>query len=213
MLDKLIELDKSVFFDLNGLHSPAFDTIMVFMSASKVWIPLYIVILSALFFKLGKRVKGAGIASFFSIKRLNFRYSLIILLAVLLTFALTDSLSSEIKDIVKRFRPGYDPITGNLVRLLEYPGSMYGFLSSHAANTFGLALITSLRFRNRLYTCFIFFWAFLVSYSRIYVGKHYPLDVLCGAMLGMLLALLVYYLMKIAICKFKLKAESDVIYS
>lgn len=76
--------------------------------------------------------------------------------------------------------------------MLEYRGGQYGFVSSHAANLFGLATITSLLIRNRIYTAFIFVWAALVGYSRIYVGKHFPADVVCGAIFGMIVGYLVY---------------------
>ncbi|GAB1474660.1 hypothetical protein MASR2M69_21010 [Bacteroidota bacterium] len=79
-----------------------------------------------------------------------------------------------------------------MIRLLDGKGGAFGFVSSHAANVFGLATITSLVFRRKWYTISIFIWAALVSYSRVYVGRHYPTDVLAGALLGFIAGYLFY---------------------
>jgi len=74
---------------------------------------------------------------------------------------------------------------------------MFGFVSSHAANTFAFAVFTSLLLKNRIYVIFILLWAAVVSYSRIYLGVHFPGDVLCGALLGIMLAYLVYWIYRV----------------
>jgi undecaprenyl-diphosphatase len=169
MLDYLIQLDQSLFLFLNGLHCAFLDPIMVFITGHIQWAPLYLLIV---FFFFWKR---------------NWRWGLLALAAVLITFALTDQLSVHLfKNTVQRLRPWHEPLLTEFVRLLENPGGYYGFISNHAANTFGLATITSFLFGKRWYSWCIFSWAALVSYSRIYVGKHYPLDIICGALFGLL---------------------------
>ncbi|MCK9305153.1 MAG: phosphatase PAP2 family protein [Bacteroidales bacterium] len=204
MIEKVIEADKELFFTLNALHTPFLDKVMVTLSAEMPWVPLYIGVIFFLFFSLYRGDRTGSESERMILKRKNLKYALFTLLAVLITFSLTDSVSGFIKDSVERFRPAYDPVTGVMVRLLEHKGSLYGFLSSHASNTFGFAMITSLIFRNRIYTFSLFTWAALVSYSRIYVGKHYPLDVICGAILGILIALLIHYFLSLILRKSKL---------
>jgi len=169
MLDYIIQLDQSLFLFLNGLHCAFLDPVMVFITGDVHWAPLYLTIVFFFFWK--------G----------NWRWGLLALGAVLLTFALTDQLSVHLfKNTVQRLRPCYEISLSGMVHLLENCGGKFGFISSHAANTFGLAMITSLIFGKKWYSWCIFSWAALVSYSRIYVGKHYPLDIICGAIFGLL---------------------------
>ena len=185
-MEWLFELDKSIFLFINGLHAPFMDTIMVFFTKSRSWIPLYVILFLYILYR-------------FSYKDKRYLYTAILVGAIFLTFACTDMLSAQIKDWVQRFRPGHDPSIEHLVRLLDGKGGLYGFLSSHAANVFGLATITSLAFKIRWYTIAIYTWAFLVSYSRLYVGRHFLLDVICGALLGALIAYLLYKLSELFI--------------
>jgi len=196
MLERIIEIDRSLFMTLNHIHSPFFDGVMVFASEKFVWVPLYLAIIFFVFFRIEN--KQIQVRSFYP--------SLIILVCILLTFAMTDMISADIiKGSVHRLRPGHDPELANIVRLLDGKGGLYGFVSSHAANVFGLALFTSLSFKKRWYTVFIFAWAALVSYSRIYVGRHFPLDVVCGAFLGLISALLVFTLARLVCKRFNIK--------
>ena len=126
--------------------------------------------------------------------------------AVVLTFALCDSLSVALfKQTVQRLRPAWDPEIGDMVRMLEYKGGQFGFVSSHAANLFGLATITSLIIKQRWFTTSIFTFAAIVGYSRVYFGKHYPLDVICGALFGMLIGYLIFKLLRQLYKKLNLK--------
>ena len=175
MLDKIIEFDKELMLLLNGWNSPFFDFLMPVITNKYTGIPIYLAILIFIFYKYDLK-KGLAIVT-----------------ATLVTFALCDSLSVALfKETFRRLRPGWDPEIMDMVRMLEYKGGQYGFVSSHAANLFGLATITSLFLKNRIYTILIFVWAALVGYSRIYVGKHFPADVVCGALFGIFIGYLVY---------------------
>ena len=175
MIDRIIEFDKHLMLLLNGWHSPFFDFLMPVITNKYTGIPIYLAILVILF------------------RKTDMKKLLIAVAAILVTFALCDSLSvALLKETFQRLRPGWDPQIMDQVRMLEYKGGQYGFVSSHAANLFGLATITSLLIKNRIYTALIFFWAALVGYSRIYVGKHFPADVVCGAIFGMIVGYLVY---------------------
>jgi 1-acyl-sn-glycerol-3-phosphate acyltransferase len=181
MFDKLIDWDKSLFTALNGLHVDFLDPVMVFASGKWSWILLY-----------------AGVVFFLFWKR-AWRPGLLALLAIALTFALTDYFGNMIKHAVQRPRPCLE--FEGLIYSLEACGGRYAsFISNHAANIFGLATFSALFFRRKWFAWGIFGWASLVSYSRIYVGKHYPLDLLCGALFGILVACLVYLLYKF-LCK------------
>jgi undecaprenyl-diphosphatase len=177
MLDWLINLDTKLFLFLNSIHSSFFDAVMWHVSGKLEWIPLYVVLL------------------YFIIRRYK-RKSILILASIAVLITLTDVISSQvIKDNVQRLRPSNNPDLANIVHIVNgYHGGKYGFVSSHAANCFGIALFFSLLFRKRWVTVGIVLWATLVSYSRIYLGVHYPGDVIGGAILGGCLAVLLFKL-------------------
>lgn len=177
MFDGLIEFDKSLMLAINGATSGWADIIMPFITYKYTGIPIYAAILFLLFYKR------------------DLKTAIMMILAVIITFALCDSLSVVLfKQTFHRLRPCWDPSISQYVRMLEYKGGQYGFVSSHAANLFGLAVISSLLIRKKLFSIFIFTWAILVGYSRIYVGKHFPLDVICGALFGMTIGYIIWHL-------------------
>ena len=163
--------DTELFAHLNGAHADWLDPAMTLLSSSRAWIPLYLLI------------------AFLMIRKERL-YGLICIAFMVLSFGLADQLSVVLfKENFQRLRPCYADELHGIVRSLEACGGRYGFVSNHAANTFCLATFVSLFFRNRYRTLSIFLWAAAVSYSRIYVGKHYPLDVICGAAFGSLCGL------------------------
>lgn len=178
-MEWLLEIDRSLLIFINGLNSPLLDNLMLLFTARAPWIPLYLAILAFIIYRYGFKDKTP-------------LYALSIVLASVATFALTDIGSSIIKDLFQRVRPGHDPSLEGLIRLLDGKGGLYGFVSSHAANVFGLATVTSLIFRDKRYTIAIFFWAILVSYSRVYVGRHFPSDIIFGALFGYISGYLFY---------------------
>lgn len=192
MIHWLTGLDNEITLALNAMHTPIADSIMLFLSAKTVWIPLY-VLLAVLMF----------IPKWYGKKSSAFRYGshiplwltgLIGILAVLLCFGLTEQITNIVKNIVERPRPGNTPILEGILHLPEGAGGGYGFFSAHASNTFGMAMITALIFKRRWYTTGIMVWASMISFSRIYLAKHFTTDVLCGALAGILIGLAVYFL-------------------
>jgi undecaprenyl-diphosphatase len=162
----MVELDRTIFLFLNSLHTPFLDTVMWVLSMRTVWIPLYVLIIWLLAAKYGKRV-----------------WIPLVLVPVLVL--LTDQGSNLLKNLVERPRPCHEPALEGLVHIVRGRcGGMYGFVSAHASNTFGIAAFTIPLLRQRWFSRTVIIWALAVSYSRIYLGVHYPGDVLGGALLG-----------------------------
>lgn len=127
-----------------------------------------------------------------------------------LVFLLGDRISvMAFKDVFQRLRPCHNPEIANFVHLVDGCGGKFGFVSSHASNSFAFALFIGLLFRKhyRLMLPIMIFWAALVSYSRIYVGVHYPGDILCGGILGTVIGIFVYWLMKACNKRFNLNLK------
>jgi undecaprenyl-diphosphatase len=127
----------------------------------------------------------------------NRRHALLALAMLVLAFVLADQLSSGlIKHLVERLRPTHDPSLGDTVHIVNgYRGGMYGFVSSHAANSFAAITLISLLFRNRAVTIGLTVWALMQCYSRVYLGVHYPGDILGGVAVGLLAGWGVWLLM------------------
>jgi len=195
----MLKLDKQLFLLINGAHAPWLDAVMTFVTSAYTWIPFYVLLFVYIIVKkeynLGNPFKKRDGTRNDVIVAGGWKIAVFILAATLLTFLLTDQISAGvIKPLVHRLRPSHDPATENIARFITGRGGMYGFVSNHAANFFGLAAITTLFIRKKWYTWLIFSIAILVSYSRIYVGKHFPGDVICGAILGYAIGLGIYFL-------------------
>jgi len=181
-MQTLIKLDKYLFQLVNGRFTNSFlDWILPWLRNPMVWIPLYLFIF--LFLLINFKKQGVWIIVF-----------------LIITVSLTDSISSHFfKPFFNRLRPCSDPEMDGMVRLLlNYAPRNGSFTSSHAANHFGIAffLYQSLKtyFAHKLWPFFI--WAFFISYAQVYVGVHYPMDILGGAMLGCLVAYFTSFLLK-----------------
>lgn len=177
----LNDLDHQLFLFLNGLHVGWLDPVMTFISSETGWIPFYAVLLFLVF----KKYKWQG---------------LWVVLGVAVLITCSDQLSAHVfKPVFQRLRPCYDPLIQDLVHLPKgKPGGHYGFISSHACNTFALATFITLimkKFYKKI-GWLMFTWAAVVSYSRIYMGVHFPGDIICGAIVGVLLGLGIGHLLQ-----------------
>ena len=168
MIEYIDSIDKQLLLFLNSMHSTYFDTLMWYVSKTATWSLMLVILLYILF-------------------KDNWRQAIIIVIGIALTITLADQISSGIiKGAVERLRPTHNPDIENLVHIVrEYKGGLYGFVSSHAANTIGVAMFLSLLFKNKCVTITMFVWALFVSYSRIYLGVHYPGDILGGICVGL----------------------------
>ncbi|MGM0376466.1 MAG: phosphatase PAP2 family protein [Bacteroidota bacterium] len=178
-MEALLELDRNLLLFFNEFSSPLFDNFFWVITSVMIWVPMYAAILYVI-------VKEQGMKA------------IITILALVLMVTLCDQISANVfKDGFERLRPSREAANEGLLNIINgYRGGMHGFVSSHATNSFGLAVLSSLLFRYRWYTVFIMFWAVLNSYSRVYMGVHYPGDILGGLILGALIGWFVYWLYK-----------------
>jgi len=174
MPDNLINLDKELFLALNHFATPGFDPIMRFLSGPVPWIIFILGFLTQLWFTPDYRQR-------------NRNPYLIMVGSLILAYAISEQTSVHLfKEVFQRLRPCHEPSLAGKVRLVANGcGGAYGFVSTHAANSFNLAIFTALLIHRKWFTISVLIWAILVSYSRIYVGVHFPGDVLCGAALGL----------------------------
>lgn len=177
MLQQLRELDRELFIYFNSMQSPFWDTFMTYMSSRVFWVPMYMLILAYLMYYYRKR-------------------SILQIGAMVIAVAAADLISSRFfKPFFARLRPCHDESLSEVVNMVSGCGGRFGFISSHAANTFAFAaaLCLILDKRYRIFKVFLLIWASIVSYSRIYLGVHYPGDVLGGALLGILLGMVMAF--------------------
>lgn len=171
MLQTLNQLDTDLFLWLNGHYTPWLDPLMVWVTGRNHWFPFYALLIGWLIYRYRRQAVG-------------------LLLTIAASVALGDQLSSSVfKPLIHRLRPCHEIALQKLIHPVLECGGLYGFMSSHAATTFALATsLWLLLGKQHPWTKWIFLWALIVSYSRIYVAAHYPLDVLAGIGVGVLAA-------------------------
>jgi len=166
MLEFLNHIDHTLFLFFNGIHSPFFDSVMFKLTKGMVWTPLFLFLL------------------YLVIRQYRWQ-TLWVLAFVAVMFLASDQLSNLFKEWICRLRPSHEP--GLAVHLVNaYKGGTYGFYSGHASNTFSLAVFLTLVLGNRYcWIAFVVFpWALIMCYTRIYLGVHFPGDILAGMIAG-----------------------------
>lgn len=187
MTEWLESIDRSLFLALNGFHFRVLDEPMFYIS--KIWIftPLFIYWIILAY----KKFSGKKFAIF--------------AISIALLITLTDQTATQTKNAVKRYRPTHNIEIQQQVHVVrEYRGGDYGFFSGHAANTFGIATLLFLIFKRRsgIFRSTFLMWALLTSYSRIYLGVHYPSDIIVGILVGVFWGFVVYKLLMFTVDKY-----------
>ena len=172
MLEKLLELDRYVFLYLNTMGSEKYDPLWLLITKQTTWIPFFLVLFYIIYKKIGMK------------------QTLYMLFFVAILIAFTDQLTNVFKHAFHRLRPSSDPTLGDTIRKVLIRNS-FSFFSGHAANTMAVATFLHLTMRKYFkYFWLIFLWPLIFAYSRIYLGLHYPSDImfgyLCGALTGFL---------------------------
>ena len=172
IFQQIKDIDQALFYQINGVwHHPVLDAVLPWTRHSNNWIPLYIGLLGWLFYQIGwKTLKW--------------------LLFALINVGLTDQISSSVfKPFFHRLRPCNDPVlVGKTRLLLDQCAGGFSFTSSHAANHFGIAMFIFMTWgvTQKNYTRFFFMWAGIIAFAQIYVGVHYPLDIIGGTIIGLI---------------------------
>ena len=179
-----MNIDASILLWINGHYNEWLDGFMWTVSRSNTWIPLYVLLVGLIAYRFR-----------------NWKVVLLILVGFGIAVGLSDFTTSGIlKPLVARYRPTHEPGIDPLHLVNSYIGGRYGFCSSHAANTMACALLFSLLYRHKTATAGLMTWVALNCYSRMYLGAHYPLDILCGLLIGALWAVLVYWALTRWVC-------------
>ena len=179
VINWLNDCDTSLLLAVNGLHSGFGDSFMWLVSRKFEWIPMYL----ALFYVI--------------LRNFHWKVALARLVAMALIFALTDACNTQLlRPTVARLRPSnLDNPVSAMVHIVDgYRGGSYGFPSAHSSNSWGLVIFMTWLFRKPALTLFLAFWATLQCYSRLYLGVHYPGDLLAGMLMAFISATAVYFL-------------------
>ncbi|MBU2553846.1 MAG: phosphatase PAP2 family protein [Bacteroidetes bacterium] len=181
MFDFLLHLDKELLLAINQQHSVFLDYLMVFASAKLTWLPLYLFL------------------AYLIVKRFKWQSALVFVM-IALTIAIADQSSVHLfKETFLRLRPCHQPDLTELIRTIKGCGGQYGFVSSHATNSAALVafLFMVLKPVNRWLATLLIIYVLLIMYSRVYLGVHFPADVLAGAALGICCGLLTGWLFRV----------------
>ena len=211
MLEALIDIDTQLLLWINGHHTPWSDSLMWYASQAWVWVPMYLLLVAYLIWLLRPRRFTAGVQSPTGNQPtcnvlLRWLPAVSAVLVVAAAAGLSDFVTSGImKGLIARPRPTHTPAIADMLHIVnDYRGGHYGFPSSHAANCWALAISSILIIHRpnhnaHLITAFLILYALLNCYSRMYLGVHFPLDIVCGALTGCLIGWLMFLVWQRAI--------------
>jgi len=177
-MESLLQLDKDLLIWFNSSHTQFWDTMMMFFTRIEFWIPFFILVAYQIF-------------------KNKSREALWWLIGLFVLVLIGDLISTHLfKNILQRFRPSHEPSLYGIVQLVKgYAGDKFGFVSSHSTAVFAFAIYTSKLFKNSIYTVFIILWSLMIVYTRLYLGLHYPGDIIGGILLGLVLG---YFMFRIS---------------
>ena len=192
MLEQLLHIDTEILLAINGWHAPWADQLMWVISAKATWIPLYLLLVGLLVW----RYRQPAMTHVKWLQKVP--ACVVMIVAIGLAVGVADFIASGIlKEFVARPRPTRVPELEGVLHLVNgYKSGRYGFVSSHAANTMAVALLFSLIWRNKIATVGLMLWVAANCYSRMYLGVHYPLDIMGGLVVGALVALTMYAVLR-----------------
>ena len=180
MLEKILSLDEHLFIFLNGLGSESYDGLWLILTKQTSWIPLFLFLLYLIFKKLGAK------------------QALYLVLFVAVLIVLNDQTANVFKNGFQRLRPCNNPEINSFIRIVQSRTS-FSFFSGHAASSMGVTTFLYLIFKKDFkYLWLLFLWPLIFAYSRIYLGLHYPLDIICGYFFGAIMGFLMFKLYQIA---------------
>ncbi|WP_425639559.1 phosphatase PAP2 family protein [Algoriphagus yeomjeoni] len=177
MIEQIKNWDEQLFLKLNSFHVDWLDEIAFQLSQTLVWVPFYAILV-------------------YFIYKVEPKNSWWVYGGLALSILIADQFTSGfMKPFFERLRPCHDERWSEMIYNYGRCGGLYGFASSHAANTFGLAVFLNLKMKGKLrFLPWLFLWAAVISYTRIYLGVHYPLDVIVGSLVGLLAGLLSWFI-------------------
>lgn len=192
MLEQLLHIDTEILLAINGWHAPWADRVMWIISEKTTWFALYGLLIGLLIHKYRKPAANA-------VKWLQkVPVCVVMIVMIVLAVGLADFVASGIlKDLVARPRPSRVPELEGVLHLVNgYKSGQFGFVSSHAANTMACGMLFSLIWRKKLATLGLMLWVAMNCYSRMYLGVHYPLDIIGGLLVGALVAAVAYWCLR-----------------
>ena len=178
MLDKILALDKELLIFLNGLGSSTFDPFWMFITKQSNWTPFFLILLYLIFKKVGVK------------------QTLYLLVFIIVLITISDQFTNLVKETFQRLRPCSDPNINSLIRVVK-PSETFSFFSGHASNSMAVSSFLYFILKDKFkYFGLLFLWPLIFAYSRIYLGLHYPTDIICGYIHGFILGFLFYKLFR-----------------
>ena len=178
MLDKILTLDKELLIFLNGLGSSTFDPFWMVITKQSNWTPFFLILLYLIFKKVGVK------------------QTLYLLVFIIVLITISDQFTNLVKETFQRLRPCSDPNINSLIRVVK-PSKTFSFFSGHASNSMAVSSFLYFILKDKFkYFGLLFLWPLIFAYSRIYLGLHYPTDIICGYIHGFILGFLFYKLFR-----------------